>query len=142
MIQTLWVPESRKTTVCIDSYDSGILCGRFYGAYQDSVRFESLSQFLVNMDSMLEESQIPQAYTASRTFSPVLPPAEVKAESGRVRKGTKATFELQILFRQHTSWQGVIIWQEKHLQQRFRSVLELIFLMDSALRDMEGSEAC
>ncbi len=44
---------------------------------------------------------------------------------------------MRILFRQHTSWQGVAVWMEKKLERKFRSVLELIMLMDSALRREE-----
>jgi len=57
----------------------------------------------------------------------------------QLRRGEQATFEMQIIFRQHTSWQGVITWLEEKMEQSFRSVLELILLMDSALRKAEGS---
>ena len=49
------------------------------------------------------------------------------------RMGQGATFVVNILFRQHTSWQGTITWCEKNHEQSFRSVLELLNLMDSAL---------
>ena len=48
--------------------------------------------------------------------------------------GNAATFEMRILFRQHASWQGELLWLEKNTRQYFRSVLELITLLDSALR--------
>ena len=35
-----------KTLVCVDSYEKGVLEGRFYNAWQEPARFESLSQFL------------------------------------------------------------------------------------------------
>ena len=54
------------------------------------------------------------------------------------RKGALATFQIQVIFRQHTSWQGMVVWQERHMEQSFRSVLELILLMDSALRNLQG----
>ena len=54
-------------------------------------------------------------------------------------RGTAATFELRILFRQHASWQGELLWLERSDRQSFRSVLELITLMDSALR-AKGTE--
>lgn len=44
-----------------------------------------------------------------------------------------------MIFRQHTSWQGVVIWLEQQMEQSFRSVLELILLMDSALRSRDES---
>ncbi|MBQ7103601.1 MAG: hypothetical protein IJN89_06040, partial [Anaerotignum sp.] len=46
-----------------------------------------------------------------------------------------ATFELEIIFRQNASWQGNIVYAEKGLSSSFRSVLELLSLMDSVLID-------
>ena len=46
-----------------------------------------------------------------------------------------ATFELEIIFRQNASWQGNIIYAEKGLSSSFRSVLELLSLMDSVLAE-------
>ncbi len=138
MIQKIWVSDNRKVTICVDDYNNGVLRGRFYNAYHDVNTFESLPQFLIRMETLLEENQIPQAYTSHRTFSSILQPDEDGALPVQQRKGAKATFELQVLFRQHSSWQGVIIWKDRNIEQSFRSVLELVVLMDSALRDMEG----
>ena len=141
MIQSFWVSDSRKMTVCVDDYDKGILRGRFYNAFHDAGSFESLSQFLIRMEALLEESQTPQSYTSHRTFSQILRPDGGTPPPAPAQKGRKATFELQVLFRQHSSWQGILIWKERGAEQSFRSVLELVMLMDSALRDMEGSVA-
>ena len=134
MLQQIWAGENRKMTVCVDSYEDGILKGRFYNPYREMERFESLMQFLLGVESVLEEQQIPQSYTSVRKFSELIPAGKGSVASGRIRKGAKATFEVQVLFRQHTSWQGVIIWRERKMEQSFRSVLELVMLMDSALR--------
>jgi len=141
LVQKLWVPENRKTIVCIDSYEDGVFQGRFYGADQEEQSFRSLSQFLVMMDDMLEQNQTPQSYTTPRSFSTLLQPTSSFGTSGGIRRGVRATFELQILFRQHTSWQGVVLWQDQRREQSFRSVLELILLMDSALRGLGEKEA-
>ena len=141
MIQPFWVSESRKMMICVDDYDNGVLAGRFYSASQGMISFRSLSQFLLKMESVLEEMQEPQSYTAKRTFSTMLPSEDEIPSPDQFRKGAKATFELQVLFRQHSSWQGVLIWKDRRSEQSFRSVLELVFLLDSALRDLEGSVA-
>ena len=141
MIQPLWVSESRKMMICVDDYDNGVLAGRFYSASQGMISFRSLSQFLLKMESVLEEMQEPQSYTAKRTFSTMLSSEDEIPSPAQFRKGAKATFELQVLFRQHSSWQGVLIWKDRRSEQSFRSVLELVFLLDSALRDLEGSAA-
>lgn len=137
MLQQIWVNENRKITVCVDSYEEGVLKGRFYNPYQEMECFESLMQFLVGVETMLEEQQMPQSYTSVRKFSDLIPLEEAAVATERIRKGAKATFEVQVLFRQHTSWQGVIIWRERKMEQSFRSVLELVLLMDNALRTVK-----
>lgn len=141
MIQPFWISDDRKTTICVDGYDDGVLKGRFYNADSDCSSFESLSQFLLKMEALLEQTQTPQSYTVHRTFSTFLHSEHHDSACSRPRRGAKATFEVQILFRQHSSWQGVIVWKEKNCEQSFRSVLELVILMDSALRSMEGIAA-
>jgi len=141
MIQPLWVSENRKIMICIDDYHDGVLKGRFCHASQGMSSFRSLSQFLLKIETLLEEIQEPQSYTSKRTFSSMIPSDDDCICNSRFRKGKKATFELQVLFRQHSSWQGVLVWRDRKTEQSFRSVLEMIFLMDSALRDLEGSVA-
>ena len=48
-------------------------------------------------------------------------------------RGALATFRLRVLFRQNTSWQGLLTWVETKEEESFRSVLELVNLFDSAL---------
>ena len=55
-------------------------------------------------------------------------------------RGEIATFVVKVYWRQNSSWQGTITWCEKDTQQSFRSVLELIKLIDSAGEDTETSE--
>ena len=135
MLQQVWTDANRKMTVCVDSYEEGILKGRLYNAYQEMEEFGSLIQFLSGAEDNLEEQQIPQAYTSLRKFSDLIPGGESAAAPARIRNGAIATFEVKVLFRQHSSWQGVVIWKDRGTEQPFRSVLELVLMMDSALRD-------
>ena len=139
MIQTVWASENRRLTVCIDSYENSVMKGRILNANQEIAPFESLVQFLLGVETFLEAPQMPQSYTSLRRFSDLLPMTGGTAVSNYVGKGAKATFELQVLFRQHSSWQGVVIWLERKMEQSFRSVLELVMLMDSALRTVNDS---
>jgi len=50
---------------------------------------------------------------------------------------SKCTFEISVKFRQNATWQGQILWAEKSTKQTFRSVLEMLKLMDEALTDGE-----
>lgn len=134
MSDQIWVNELKKTLVCVDSYEDGVLKGRLCSAYRDMEAFSSTMQFLLGMESVLEETQTPQSFTSKRCFSDIEYHGSEEKKVSLVRKGAAATFELSILFRQHSSWQGSIVWKEKKREQSFRSVLELLILMDSALR--------
>ena len=55
--------------------------------------------------------------------------------------GKRNTFVISVQFRQNATWQGNIMWTERNKKQNFRSVLEMIKLMDEALaEDAEEEE--
>ena len=133
MKEKAWGNEYRTTIVCIDSYNDQKLCGRFYNPYLSKGKtFQSMIGCIKEMEQTLDEMNFPQSFSMVRNFaaSPELPngPPEVD-----ILAGTKATFALRILFRQNASWQGSITWLEGKREQSFRSVLELMLLMDSAI---------
>jgi len=140
-MEQTWIDITRKSTVCVDSYENGVLQGRLYNPFRDAESFSSLSRFLIKMEQLLDEQNLPQAYTLPKKFSSVLQPQNDAQTHGVIRRGAKATFELQVLFRQNTSWQGVLLWREQNVEHSFRSVLELVLLMDSALRSLDGTGA-
>ena len=121
--------------VCVDSYLNGVLQGRIYSPQQAADSFDSLTQFLLKMETCLDTQKLPQAYTDARRFTPLWQDPEHHSVPLQPQKGAIATFQIQIQFRQHTSWQGTVLWKEHHTQQHFRSALELILLLDSALQE-------
>lgn len=133
-----WVSENRKIIICVDSYSSDGIKGRFYKLHHEMGSFCGFPELLIRIDKLLEEQREPQSYTQPRTFASLRHNA-CRADSFEgIRRGNQATFELQVLFRQHSSWQGTLRWREKDAEQSFRSVLELIYLMDSALHDAKA----
>ena len=48
------------------------------------------------------------------------------------------TFILNFYNRQNATWQGSVTWVEKKEKQQFRSALELLNLIESALDEEEG----
>lgn len=126
----------RSTIVCIDSYDDRVLGGRYYNPGQkDGAQFLGLMDFLLKMEQMLNLMELPQSFTSPRTFIRPAEPVSTGAPGNGHRNGALATFEIKILFRQNASWQGCVTWLEKGKEERFRSVLELAILMDSALTE-------
>ena len=131
----IYHPWNQQTMlVCVDSYENGVPRGQIYLPGQPGEGFESLSQLLLRAERMLERGGGVQSYTIPRIFALPKPLPEAPCDVGELTRGNAATFEMRILFRQNASWQGEVLWLEKNARQSFRSVLELITLMDSALR--------
>ena len=57
----------------------------------------------------------------------------VKTETQPGGVNSQGTFEVSVKFMQNNTWQGHIHWIEKNKKQNFRSVLEMLRLMDEAL---------
>ena len=55
--------------------------------------------------------------------------------------GHKASFIVRVTSRQNATWQGSISWTERGITKHFRSALELIKLIDSALDEEEGKSS-
>ena len=133
--------EYRNTLVCVDTYQGRVLQGRLYNpSIPQGEKFHSLMEFLLKMEDLLDGMHFPQPFMASRAFAPTPDPIPgAPAESG-TQKGTLATFQVRVIFRQNASWQGSVSWLEGGSEQRFRSVLELLLLLDSALTSVNRME--
>ena len=132
----------RNLRLCVDSYDKGMMAGRLYypGLEQGSMIFHSFVELLVKVEGLLDEAKFPQSYTARRFFVPLTEGFSVKgAPELAEQTGQLATFVVRLLFRQHASWQGSVIWLEGKGEQNFRSVLELVLLLNNALGGCEGA---
>ena len=131
--------EPRSILVCVDSYEDKLMSGRIVNMFLgDECRFNNLMQLLLIVEDMLSDSHYPQSFTGQRRFSKnrneKKEPANPSGKpSSAAPTGEVATFSLRILFRQHATWQGSLFWMEKDQSEDFRSVLEIIYLMDDAL---------
>ena len=133
MTTRAWGEACRTTLVCIDDYQGGVFSGRFYNqSLAAGKTFQGLTQFLQQMEETMDAMDFPRAYSAVRGFTPKNEMC-VEFTKQEEQTGQKATFAVRVLFRQNTSWQGSVTWLEGKQEQSFRSALELIFLMNSAL---------
>lgn len=124
----------RTTLICIDSYDDRVPRGRLYNTFmQQGIEFVGVIDLLRSMEDMYEQISFPQAFLSKRTFAPGITERMVTTSGENIKSGKLATFSVRLLFRQNASWQGSVTWCEGRVDESFRSVLELLFLMDSAL---------
>jgi hypothetical protein len=100
---------------------------------QQGIEFVGVIDLLRSMEDMYEQISFPQAFLSKRTFAPGITERMVTTSGENIRSGKLATFSVRLLFRQNASWQGSVTWCEGRVDESFRSVLELLFLMDSAL---------
>jgi hypothetical protein len=128
--------QYRTTVVCIDSYDDCIPRGRLFNpALEEGKPFESLMQFLLEMEKLLDGMQFPQPFMMTRSFSPQEgEPPPIRQGDGP-QTGKLATFSVKVIFRQNASWQGSVSWLDGGREESFRSALELLLLMHSALSE-------
>ncbi|MCR4904004.1 MAG: hypothetical protein K6A23_14185 [Butyrivibrio sp.] len=49
------------------------------------------------------------------------------------KRGDLSTFIIHVKFRQNATWQGDIVWREQNKKMHFRSALELMRMIDSAV---------
>lgn len=139
MLQKMTGNEFHTTVICMDDYGAercrGRLCNPFLGG---AVQFGSLMQMLLKMETLLDEMHFPQSFTAKREFTPAERTPVVGADTGG-ETGRMATFAVRVLFRQNASWQGSVTWLEENREESFRSTLELLMLMHSALNERQSA---
>ena len=135
---------SKKILICIDAWESDGLKGRLYHhALGRETLFFDVNQLFSDLEELFDAIRYPAASTKRRIFGREEPERgrenEVKQPMNRNEEkmpdppaGKKATFVVQVMYRQNATWQGKVVWSEKNETKNFRSALELIKLIDSA----------
>ncbi len=120
--------EKHSFAVCVDSCEKE-WSGRFYDiSSAEEARFENLVDLLTKMEKTLYQMQFRHQFKSAQEPNKI-DPFEIEYEGGEV-----ATIFIRIMFRRNSSWQGSILWVEGKREETFRSVLEMIFLMNDALK--------
>lgn len=133
--------QYRATRVCVDGYTGGgVPEGRIYNpGLSGAATFTCVTQFLLRMEELLDEMRFPQPFAVARSFAPSVPEAPDTHKGKEEKAGALATFVVRVFFRQSASWQGSVTWEETGREQSFRSVLELLLMMDGALKEAQNA---
>ena len=115
--------HSREAIVTVRTYDKGLMSGCLqHPRLGKKEEFQSLSQMVLLLNGLLDLEN-----------SPNHPLPLIHSECDN-RKNI-AVFRIQILFREHYTWQGRLVWQNENQELVFHSALELLELLDEVLED-------
>lgn len=140
---TKFTPKEMKTTlISVYSYKDKLFQGTLSNPhFQKPLIFENTMQFLILLESICDTICFPQKAMELRQFPSEQPVPAIEdiflpftTKTDFSDKLPIANLELEIFFRQNASWQGCLTWTEKNFSCSFRSVLELLILIDSILR--------
>lgn len=122
MLQGRMLPcNSREAVVTIRTYENGIIDGCLqHPRLEKKEELKSLSQMILLLNSLLDMEACPNS-----------PLPLVLSENGSGEDA--AVFRIQILFREHYTWQGKLIWQNENMEVVFHSGIELLQLFDEIL---------
>ena len=113
--------QSREAVVTVLSYCNGIMDGFLQPPRLGSrEKFCSLSQMLLLLDSLMDLEDCPKN-----------PPSFISPAYGD--SDSIAVFRIQILFREHYTWQGKLVWQNENQETVFHSAIELMEMLDEIL---------
>ena len=141
MTERLYGPN--LLAIGVDAIGSTDYSGRMWNAYQTEPEYFSNSMELLRMmEAFFDRINFPQSAVHYRSFQkeqrrggPAVRAEDRKPVMSEIEKnrGDKGTFIVQVMYRQNATWQGQVIWAEQNKKVYFRSAMELLKLMDSAL---------
>ena len=130
--------------VAVDEHEEGRIAGNVYSIrLTEPFYFKNMPDLLLQIEDLLDDQDFPRAFQRRRQFDQKANTAPKKrniqprdgeagymdADTVEQAKGEFCTFNLQIMTRQNTSWQGLIDWLDGSEKIAYNSVLELLRLL-------------
>jgi hypothetical protein len=141
--------RSVKMIATVISYADGSIRGELDCMYfEEPFVFASLMRMIEVMESTFDTKGYPEKHLLPRSFrksklrmkrhdldiNECL--KELRTDVGDSKDdGKKASFEIIVQFRHNAEWQGQIHWVEKGTTKGFESIVELVKLIDEALKN-------
>ena len=158
-ITTVNLPvQGRMFMLRINGRTAGVCTGTIHNLYWEQPQsFAGFADAVLKMDNMMDTLDSPQAAEKSRSFAqsekvlhndsarqreryqqwlqekPKLVRQFWQPESFQPGEDSAVVFYVLVRFRQHSSWQGDLSWRNGGRKLQFRSVLELLHLVQSVL---------
>ena len=135
--------QAAALRVCVDTTEDGRYGGRVVSQrLSDPIHFRDITDFVTQIDALLDVQRFPQAFQRIRSFTdkglPDVPAVTSKeemsaAEEINAARGTVTTFVVHIFSRRNASWQGAIDWLDGSPRVVFDSTLEFLKAVDDRL---------
>lgn len=132
--------------ICVDRISGRRIIGRLYHRYsKQATPFVNGEQAVFLMEQLFDSLHFPYPSTLERSFSDESKSAPASRQERIMndtdllsRHGDLGSFIVRVQHRQNSSWQGTLTWMERDKTLHFRSIWEMIKLVESAL-DETGS---
>ncbi len=150
-----YIGAPNGVVLCIDAVSGWQWTGRFYHRYsRDATEVHSAEELTFALERLFDDLNFPHPTTNSRSFRGQKRETRRPAERNRPaerkgivsddellsRHGDLGSFIIRVQHRQNSSWQGRITWMDQDKTVYFRSVWEMIQLIDSALDTVSAPE--
>ena len=146
MPNDLYIGAPNGIVLCVDRLNQWGCSGEFYHAYQkEGTAFSSLGEMLFLMEEFFDKLNFPRRGNAERHFieqekteaqrRPTEPEGEKVMSDKELlnHHGQSETFIVRVQHRQNNTWQGRITWADKNKTLNFRSIWEMVHLMEEAI---------
>lgn len=152
MATQLYLGSPNAVVLCINEFitDEGQshIRGVMYHSYQEEgTPFENLDEMTMHMEELYDRLGFPHPTTNSRSFVDVKPnyvhvrEEKIMSDDQVLSKhGEIGTFIVRVQHRQNSSWQGRLTWVDKDQTVNFRSIWEMIKLIESAVDTVSDPE--
>lgn len=141
MSSQTYIGSPNGVIVCLDRIAGRRITGRLYHRFSDkAIPFFSEEQAVFLMEELFDSLHFPHPGTIDRSFtetkktaSSVLQEKVMTDEELLSKHGDLGTFIIRVQHRQNSSWQGAVTWVESEQTVHFRSIWEMIKLVESAM---------
>ena len=129
--------------ICVDDASQQTLRGRVFSQrFLHPLKFSDMGSLCLYLEDVFDTQKFPQAFQQARTIVPCSNDMSIVApEPGdgmtpavvRAARGAVATFEILVISRRSSTWQGSVDWLDGSDRQEFSSYLELMRMIDDRL---------
>lgn len=125
--------------ICVDTMGDYNFSGRVYSQrLLEPFLFDDIRHLIMKIEFILDKQNFPKAYEQKRSFNSLFVPDDVLIANCIAngmdkslvlkQRGKISTFDLYVITRRNTTWQGYIVIEDKKIE--FNSVMEFFKIIN------------